>query len=81
MVADEDSFYNSATAMSSDSPEWHYTFELKEPKAYKLYIYSRSPENHTNYMFLSVDNGETIKLGGNFNMPPPITGAAANESS
>ncbi len=69
MVADEDSFYNSATAMSSDSPEWHYTFELKEPKAYKLYIYSRSPENHTNYMFLSVDNGETIKLGGNFNMP------------
>ena len=68
-VADEDSFYNSAEAMNADTPEWIYSFELKEPKAFKLYIYSRSPENHTNRVFCSVDGGETIKIGGNYNLP------------
>ena len=68
-VPDEDSFYNSAEAMNAEAPEWIISLELTEPKAYKIYAYSRSPENFTNHVFLSVDNGETIKIGGNFNLP------------
>ncbi|MGN0872963.1 MAG: hypothetical protein ACI4UV_17405 [Victivallales bacterium] len=68
-VPDEDSFYNSAEAMSAAAPEWIFSFELTKPKAYKIYVYSRSPENFTNYVFLSVDNGKTIKVGGNYHRP------------
>lgn len=68
-AADEDSFYNTAEKMDSENPEWRYTFELKEPKKYHLYAYSQEPENHRNQIFVTVDGGETIKLGGNFCQP------------
>jgi len=68
-VADEDSFYNNAVAMNQNQPEWKYSFQLKEPKAYKLYVYSRSPKNFSNQFYVKIDNRELIKLGGYNNQP------------
>ncbi len=64
-VPDEDSFYNSGETIDADSPEWRYSFDLKSPKTFRLYIYSREPENFWNHIFIQFDDGEIIKLGGN----------------
>ena len=78
-VPDEDSFYNSAEAMNAEAPEWIISLELTEPKAYKIYAYSRSPENFTNHVFLSVDNGGKPSKSGEISIFLRVsTGAAEN---
>ena len=64
-VADEDSFYNSGETFDADTPEWRCSFHLDSPKTFRLYIYSREPENFWNHIFIQFDGGEIIKLGGN----------------
>ena len=64
-VPDEDSFYNSGETIDADSPEWRFSFELQSPKTFRLYIYSREPENFWNHIYIQFDGGEIIKLGGN----------------
>ena len=72
VIADEDSFYEQAVRMyhSGKAPEFQLEFNLPEIKKLKLYLYSRSPVNHTNSCVMSFDGGKEITVGGNFYMPP-----------